>query len=227
MTVMLTEEQMSAIFSGDETDFLYEKVEETDWVDEGKYQHCEVIFKIPDGRHFSFFVTRSGSYFTEYHFQFDSDVTEVKKVTEYQKIEHWVGVDYEPENPVRQDDDSLFKLPEADLTLAERFAHFKRIEAELKKEIDKVKGDALYQVKASGGFFEGRTGKVQMIDKTETKPKESLKEFLAEKGVLELCYKDDIDIKKVKDMVDGGMISKEELDQHLVVKQNPYLKLGK
>lgn len=227
MKVVLTTEQMRAIFMGDETDFPYEMVEKSEWLDDGKYQHCEVIFKIPDGRHFVFGVTRSGSYFTEYDYQFDGNIEEVKKIKEYQEVERWVEPSYTPVNPVPVDDGSSFGIPDPNLTLAERFAYFKNLEAEIKAEIDKIKKDALAQVEASGGYFEGRTGKVQRINKTEIKPKESLKEFLAEKGVLELCYKDDIDLKKVNDMVDGGFFSKEELEQHLNIKPNPYLKLGK
>jgi len=121
----------------------------------------------------------------------------------------------------------LIKKPGDDLTLTERWIHYKLAEAEAKKELDKLKAEVLIEVEKNGGFVTGTNGKAQRVSKTERRPKESLKTFLAEKGLLELCTKDDIDLKKVQEMIDAGELKAEEVEQHIETKANPYLKLGK
>lgn len=123
--------------------------------------------------------------------------------------------------------ENLVKAPAPELTIAEKWVHYKNAESEVKKAIDELKATALDQVSSAGGFLVGRTGKAQMVNKTERKAKESLKTFLAEEGILEMCTKDDIDLKKVQDMVEAGVLDKEAVEAHIITKENPYLKLGK
>ncbi|WP_185183791.1 hypothetical protein [Bacillus subtilis] len=68
-----------------------ELIEEADWSDEGKYSSSEIIFKL-DGKYYSFGVSRSGSYFSYYEYEYDTDVIEVEQVTETIKITKWVAV---------------------------------------------------------------------------------------------------------------------------------------
>ncbi|PSA94185.1 hypothetical protein C6371_03815 [Bacillus atrophaeus] len=68
-----------------------ELIEEDNWTDGGKYSYCLVIFKY-EGKHYSFAVTRSGSYFSYYEYEYDTDVTEVKQVTETVEITKWIAV---------------------------------------------------------------------------------------------------------------------------------------
>lgn len=69
-------------------------VEQGDWVSEGKYERCEVIFT--DGeRFYSATAMRSGSYYSDYTYNSewddgDDDVVEVHKVTK--TIEVWEAV---------------------------------------------------------------------------------------------------------------------------------------
>lgn len=69
-------------------------VEVGDWISEGKYESCEVIFT--DGEHYySATAVRSGSYFSDYSYNSewddgDADVVEVRKVTK--TIEVWEAV---------------------------------------------------------------------------------------------------------------------------------------
>lgn len=57
-------------------------VQEDDWVkicdlpveDQGKYQYEQSIFlHLPTGKFYGFFATRSGSYFSEYHYGYEED----------------------------------------------------------------------------------------------------------------------------------------------------------
>lgn len=71
----------------------HEVVESDSWEDEGKFASKAVVFKeLATDKHFVFHVYRSGSYFSHYDYEFDTDVTEVKKVTETITIEKWVNV---------------------------------------------------------------------------------------------------------------------------------------
>ena len=69
-------------------------VEEGDWVSDGKYESCEVIFT--DGvRFYTATASRSGSYYSDYTYESDwddgdADVAEVAKVTK--TIEIWEAV---------------------------------------------------------------------------------------------------------------------------------------
>lgn len=65
----------------------YKLIEEGDWDDEGKYQYKEIVFTHVNhpGKFFSIVIERSGSYFSEYEYNYnywgdEVEVTEVKKV---------------------------------------------------------------------------------------------------------------------------------------------------
>ncbi len=94
-----TEEQLKELFIEetilDENEkVLYEVTETGEWTDEGKYQDCEVIFKeVSTGKHYRYFITRSGSYFSHYEYEvFDTDPVEVELVTETITVTHWKSV---------------------------------------------------------------------------------------------------------------------------------------
>jgi hypothetical protein len=95
-TMDFTIEQLEEIWSeGGFTNSagVYEEVEEAEdgeWIDEGKYQHKEYVFAY-NGKFYSMYITRSGSYFTDYHYEIDG-ADEVVKITETVTIERWVTV---------------------------------------------------------------------------------------------------------------------------------------
>ena len=142
------------------------------------------------------------------------------------KFQHWLIKPLMP-NWGNEKLANLIQKPSEDLTLTERWIHYKLAEAEAKKELEKIKAEALAEVERNGGFVTGSNGKAQLVNKTDRRPKESLKTFLAEKGVLELCIKDDIDLKKVQEMIDAGVLDADEVEKHIETKLNSYLKLGK
>lgn len=84
-----TEEQRRAIFFEEDAGFDYEHIEQTDWEDGGKYSYCSVIFKTPDGKHYMFGVTRSGSYYSHYEFELWDEVEEVEQVTRMVEVTSW------------------------------------------------------------------------------------------------------------------------------------------
>lgn len=63
----------------------YEVVEEGDWINEGKYQSAEIVYKVGD-QFFCVVLSRSGSYFSDYDY-LEPDCYEVEPVvitkTEY------------------------------------------------------------------------------------------------------------------------------------------------
>lgn len=67
-------------------------VEEGDWTQEHKYQYAEHIIKHePSGRHFCISQSRSGSYHSDWYYG-ESDLSEVKQVTETITVTKWVAV---------------------------------------------------------------------------------------------------------------------------------------
>lgn len=72
---------------------IFETVEEGKWIDDGKYSDMELIFKDRrTGKTYSCVIIRSGSYFTDYHFEVFDNPVEVHKVTETITVEKWVKV---------------------------------------------------------------------------------------------------------------------------------------
>ncbi len=65
-----------------ETDSGFTLIEDGDWIHEGKSQYREVVFQdLSDKRFYRFFESRSGSPFTDWHYDgvFFGDVEEVEK----------------------------------------------------------------------------------------------------------------------------------------------------
>lgn len=82
--IKITEEQANLIFSEDSEEF--EHIEELEWDDDGKYQFGGCVFKKDDKR-YMLSVTRSGSYFSDYDFQYDLECQEVEKAKK--TVEFW------------------------------------------------------------------------------------------------------------------------------------------
>jgi hypothetical protein len=57
----------------------FEIVEDDDWTQDHKYQHCTQIFKDGEGNFFSVTNSRSGSYHTDWYYQ-EPHVEQVKRV---------------------------------------------------------------------------------------------------------------------------------------------------
>lgn len=74
----ITQEQAESLFDNEDIDDL-EFVEELDWIDDGKYQYCNVVFK-KGGKHYWMGISRSGGYFSHYEYQYDLYCNEVNKV---------------------------------------------------------------------------------------------------------------------------------------------------
>ncbi len=82
----LTEEEVEFLVSegglpmDDKLPETYKVHEEGEWEDEGKYSHQEVIVhSLADDTYWSVNVTRSGSYFTDYDYMYDTTLTQVEK----------------------------------------------------------------------------------------------------------------------------------------------------
>jgi hypothetical protein len=70
----------------------WEFIEESDWEDGGKYQFQDVIIK-KDGQHYMFTISRCGSYFSDYEYNYAEDkdgMIQLTPVTKKTKtIEYW------------------------------------------------------------------------------------------------------------------------------------------
>ena len=118
-------------------------------------------------------------------------------------------------------------LPDNFNTLSpmEQWVYLKRVEKEIKEELKLLELDAKgYTSDNHEGFFKNEYGSVTVVHKTTRKPKEELKLYLADNDVLELCMKDEIDLNKVKEMVDAGILEEEAVERLLDVRKTSYLK---
>lgn len=94
----LTEKQLVQLWRedallGENDEVLFETVEDGEWTDGGKYQDKEVIFQdVKTGKHYAFYITRSGSYFSHYEYEVYDKAFEVVKETRTVEITEWVGV---------------------------------------------------------------------------------------------------------------------------------------
>jgi uncharacterized protein YfaS (alpha-2-macroglobulin family) len=95
--MQFTNEQLKEIwneggFTNSEGVFVETEVaEDGEWIDEGKYQRKEYVFAY-DGKFYSMYITRYGSYFSYYDYEIDG-ADEVVKITETVTIERWVTVE--------------------------------------------------------------------------------------------------------------------------------------
>lgn len=84
--IKTTEQERKQIFFEDHYD--YDLVEELPTEDEGKTQYCCRVFKNNKNNKFYFVnATRSGSYYTDYEYEFYDELEECQKVTK--TIETW------------------------------------------------------------------------------------------------------------------------------------------
>jgi hypothetical protein len=87
-----SKEQMIAVTDGEAPGRDFEVIEQSEWTQDGKYQHQETIFRFKD-KFFSIYAGRSGSPFTDWYYESEDwgktvDAQEVHKaeVTTYQWV---------------------------------------------------------------------------------------------------------------------------------------------
>jgi hypothetical protein len=66
-------------YDADSIDADLDVVEEGDWVQDHKYQHCTTIVKDKEGNYFQFENSRSGSYHTDWYYN-PPTIYQVKRV---------------------------------------------------------------------------------------------------------------------------------------------------
>lgn len=119
--------------------------------------------------------------------------------------------------------DEVIKYPlDEGLTPLERWLKLKELESVIKIQLDALK--ELVEEEVANGNGEGMVTKVT---KTTIKPKDSIIKFLEDKDLLRLVKKDDIDMAKINQLVEAGVVAEEELEEHLERKESSYLKKSK
>ena len=79
----LTGDQYTSLTHGEATEG-FEIIEESDWIDDGKYSYKDVVFKFDD-KFYVIYPSRSGSYFSDYFYDYE-DLVEFKSF-EVEKVE--------------------------------------------------------------------------------------------------------------------------------------------
>lgn len=71
----------------------WDYADEGDWTQDCKYQQCtNIIQHLASGRCFEVSASRSGSYHTDWHYNFDSEPAEVQKTVVMEPVERWVCI---------------------------------------------------------------------------------------------------------------------------------------
>lgn len=77
----------------EDCDERFQLVDEGEWVDGGKYQSLEVVFADTEtNKTYSFGITRSGSYFSEYNYEIWDNAVEVKLEERTIIVKEWVAI---------------------------------------------------------------------------------------------------------------------------------------
>ena len=107
----------------------------------------------------------------------------------------------------------------------ELWAFYNRVEKEAREAKNKIAADAINNVSETNNkFVRTPFSGVQMIEKVTRKPKDSLKFVLQQSGYYDLCRKDEVDLKKVDELVKAGMIDKQIIDLNIETNRSMYLK---
>lgn len=120
----------------------------------------------------------------------------------------------------------FLQSPPAGATDVEKWAFYNQAEKEAKKAKEAAAKTAILDVhKTEHKFIKTPFGGAQMIDKETRKAKDSLQFVLQSKDVYEMCREEKIDLKKVDELVEAGILDEDELKEHIEVKRSPYLKI--
>ena len=86
----LTEEEAKSLWrnEGNET---YVFIEESGWKDDGKYSYAYKIYKDKEDLFWLLNANRTGSYCTDYEYNYDTELRQVEKYTK--TIEDWRAVE--------------------------------------------------------------------------------------------------------------------------------------
>lgn len=114
-----------------------------------------------------------------------------------------------------------YPLPDG-LTPMEKWLALKDLETLIKQELEAIKDDVFNEIDDGNA-----NGQVTKVSKFTVKPKDSIIQFLQDRDLLRLVKKDEIDMKKVNQLVETGIIGEDELEEHLDIKESSYLKKNK
>ncbi len=114
-----------------------------------------------------------------------------------------------------------YPLPDG-LSPMEKWLMLKDLETLIKQELEAIKDEVFHEVDEGNA-----DGQVTKVSKVTVKPKDSILQFLQDRDLLRLVKKDEIDMKKVNQLVETGIIGEDELEEHLDIKETSYLKKSK
>jgi hypothetical protein len=124
--------------------------------------------------------------------------------------------------------DLFLQSPPEGASNAEKWAFYNAAEKAAKALKDDIAKQAMVDVSATEHkFIRTSLGGAQLVNKVMRKPKDSLKFFLQQHKVLEVCKKDEIDLKKVDELIEAGMLPQEETAAHITENKSSYLQLKK
>lgn len=156
------------------------------------------------------------------------DCMEMKLATV--KVEKYVPIGYKEEveesSSPTSNGLSFLVPPPPSFDAVALWAFYNQAEKEAKKAKEGVAATALKEVKSTQHkFMNTQYGGAQMISKETRKAKDTLKFVLQNAGHYDLCRKDEVDLKKVDELVEAGILDEKEISQHIEKKNSSHLQI--
>lgn len=108
------------------------------------------------------------------------------------------------------------------------WAFYNKAEKEAKESKEAAAKRALIDVsKTEHKFIKTQYGGAQMIAKETKKAKDTLKFVLQQAGHYDLCRKDDVDLNKVNELIEIGLLDADQIKEHITITKSSYLQLKK
>ena len=193
-------------------------------------EHHEIVFEFNGKFYLTHYSCGATEMQDERPWQDENEVECYEVKLAVVKREEYVPVDYkeEPEQAAASNGLSFIVPPPADANSVALWAFYNKAEKEAKEGKENAAKEALKAVGSTDHkFMKTVYGGAQMISKEIKKPKDTLKFVLQNAGHYELCRKDEVDLKKVEELVEAGMLDKEEISKHIAVNSSKYLQLKK
>lgn len=143
--------------------------------------------------------------------------------------EEIVSIHYVEETPATTSNGLSFLVPPpAGADNVALWAFYNKAEKEAKASKDEVAKRAMVDVyKTEHKFIKTQYGGAQMISKQVKKAKDTLKFVLQAEGKYDLCRKDEVDLSKVEELIEAGILDENHIKEHIAVTSSTYLKLKK
>src|SRR5699024_3868204 len=106
----------------------------------------------------------------------------------------------------------------------EAWVYYKQIERRAKEKQKELSDSTKEYVHGQGDAVSCGGGSLHYVSTTRKKAKDSLKLYLHDKNLLEMCQRDDIDLSKVNQLIEAGALNENEVNEHTELNESSHLR---